>query len=108
MRDFIRETRTIELLPDEQIRQGIREQLQGLDSPPESMMLIWRKEKMEYLLEIVLEGTTQQLTVGRIGVFEYDALNRLAIAGRRLYFRLRKEFPTLQRKLSRYQYFTEK
>ena len=56
MRDFIRETRTIELLPDEQIRQGIRERLQGLDRPPESMMLIWRKEKMEYLLEIVLEG----------------------------------------------------
>lgn len=106
MADFIRETRAIELMSDEQIRQGIQERLQGLDSQPESMLLTWRREQMEYLLEIVIEGTTQQLTVGRIGVFEYDALNRLAIAGRRLYFRLRKEFPTLQRKLSRYQYQT--
>lgn len=112
MADFIRETRMLELLPDEEIRQKLSEKLQEPSGPPERMVLTWRKEKLEYLLEIVMAGTAeesaQRLVVGRVHVNDCDALNRLAIAGRRLYFRLREEFPALQRKLSRYQYFTEK
>lgn len=114
MTDFIRETCILELLPDDQIRRELSEQLQELDGPPDSMVLTWRKEKLEYLLEIVLTGKTaaeksaRRLIVGRVHVHDCDALNRLAMAGRRLYFRLREEFPALQRKLSRYQYFTDK
>ena len=113
MTDFIRETRMLELLPDDQIRRELLQQLQEMGSPPDSMVLTWRKEKLEYLLEIVLTrkaATVEpwRLTVGSVRVHDCDALNRLAIAGRRLYFRLREEFPALQRKLSRYQYFTEK
>lgn len=111
MTDFIRETRMLELLPDDQIRRELSQQLQELGGAPESMVLTWRREKMEYLLEIVLTGETaaekpRRLTVGRVHVHDCDALNRLAIAGRRLYFRLREEFPALQRKLSRYRYQT--
>ena len=112
MADFIRETRVLELLPDEEIRQKLSEKLQELGDSPERMVLTWRKEKLEYLLEIVMDGAGEEparrLVVGRVHVNDCDALNRLAIAGRRLYFRLREEFPALQRKLSRYQYFTEK
>ena len=113
MTDFIRETRMLKLLPDDQIRRELSQQLQELGRPPDSMVLTWRKEKLEYLLEIVLTGDAaeeplRRLTVGRVRIHDGDALNRLAIAGRRLYFRLREEFPALQRKLSRYQYFTEK
>ena len=107
MTNFVRETRNLEIVPDEQIRRMLIEQIEGLGCNPESMVLVWRKEKQMYLLEILLavnSGEKRRLAVGYVYSYEYDALNRLATAGRKLYFRLRKEFPILQRKLSIYQY----
>jgi len=51
-------------------------------------------------------GTPERrsVEVGRVDNIECNALNKLSLEGRRLYFRLRKEFPMLQRKLSAYKY----
>ena len=109
MMKTIRETRVMEIMPDDEIRQKLHEQIRRLDMPPEDMILTWRKEGVEYLLEIVLTGSemvqSQRLTVGRVHSYAHDAMNALIMSGRRLYFRLRKEFPTLRRKLSRYKCF---
>ena len=113
MTDYIRENRALEIMPDDQIRQRIREQLQQMGSTVESMVLTWTKTQTDYVLEIVLTGETadvpgtperRSVEVGRVGNIEYNALNKLSMEGRRLHFRLRKDFPMLRRKLSAYKY----
>lgn len=118
MTDYIRENRVLEIMPDDQIRQWIREQLQQMGNAVETMVLTWGKTRTEYVLEIVLTGerrnapeclgigqkTSHHLKIGHVNACEYDALNKLSMEGRRLYFRLRKEFPMLRRKLSVYKY----
>lgn len=50
----------------------------------------------------------RSIVVSCIDECEYDAWNKLVVAGRRLYFRTRKEFPMLQRKLSIYRFVRTK
>ena len=122
MTDYIRENCVLEIMPDDQIQQEIKEQMQKMEGPIDSMVLTWEKTRTEYVLEIVLIGeakdgcgyseagekTNYRLRIGQINVNEFDALSRLSVVGRRLYFRLRDEFPMLRLKLSTYKYFRTK
>jgi len=119
---YTRKNGVFDIMADGQIRQNIREQMQRMESSIESMVLTWAKTEAEYVLEIILIGEAKDdcgyseagemmnyhLRIGQINVHEFDALNRLSMAGRSLYFRLRKEFPMLQRKLSTYKYLRAK
>ncbi len=101
------------LLPDEDIREAIYQKIHLMESSSEGMELRWEKTSAEYLLEIVVYSTPQsdikeqRIIVGRIRGDEYNALGRLIMAGRRLYFRLHGEFPMLRRWLSSYRYFSD-
>ena len=122
MLDEIRETGTLEIMPKDQIRQNLREQMQKMENFIESMVLTWGKTETEYIIEIVFhcgakdvcecseacEKTTYHLIVGKINAFVPNPTRRLFVEGRRLYFCLRKEFPMLQRKLCLYKSFRHK
>lgn len=106
-------------MPDDQIQQSIWEQLQNMATPIESMVLNWNKNSTEYVFEIVFVGKMKgvsecqatdekarcYLEIGYANSCDYNALNRLIMAGRRLYFRFREDSPMLQRDLSKYKYF---
>jgi hypothetical protein len=105
------------ILPDDEICRAIDREISSMERPLKSMVLTWKKVRREYRLEIILteevvEGLavpeTRCVTVGCVGEREYDARNKLVVAGRRLYFRLRKDFPMLQRKLNTYKYLRAK
>lgn len=101
------------ILPDEEICLLVDREILTMSQPVKSMVLTWTKTQTDYVLEIVLTGETpdvpgaperRSVEVGRVDNIECNALNKLSLEGRRLYFRLRKEFPMLQRKLSAYKY----
>jgi len=101
------------LLADEEICSLVDREILAMSQPVKSMVLTWTKTQTDYVLEIVLTGETadvpgtperRSVEVGRVGNIEYNALNKLSMEGRRLYFRLRKDFPMLRRKLSAYKY----
>lgn len=108
----------MEIMTDDQIRQNIMAQLQRMERPIGSLVLTWEQVSTEYVLEIVLLGEKRdicgcseagekinyRLRIGQINIHAFDAFNKLSLTGRRLYFRLRKDFPMLKRKLSVYKY----
>lgn len=118
MTEYIREICVLEIMSDDQIQQSIKEELQKMESPIGSMVLTWEKTRTEYFLEIIMRGDAKvvcrcseagdtadyHLVVGKISAYEYDAVNKLFVAGRRLFFRLKKDFPMLRCKLSTYKY----
>lgn len=117
MSKIIQDTYICRILPDDEIRQIVDREIASMESPLKSMVLTWKKVRTEYRLEIILteevvEGfavpETRCVTVACIGECEYDARNKLVMAGRRLYFRLRNDFPMLQRRLSTYKYLSTK
>lgn len=113
MNDTVDVKAVCQLLSDDEIRARVDRELLRMTRPVKSMVLTWTKNRTEYMLEIVLTGETadvprpperRSVEVGRVGNIEYNALNKLSMEGRRLYFRLRKDFPMLRRKLSAYKY----
>ena len=117
MNDTVDVKAVCQLLSDDEIRARVDRELLRMTRPVKSMALTWTKNRTEYVLEIVLSGETadfpevperRSVEVGRVGSMEHDALNTLVMTGRRLYFRLRGNYPLLRRKLSTYRYFAEK
>ena len=113
MSDTVQDNTICHILPDEEIRRAIEKELADMERPLKSMVLTWQKVRREYRLEIILteeetEGSAvpevRCVTVGSIGECEYDALNKLFLVGRRAFFRLKKEFPTMRCKLSIYRF----
>ena len=105
------------ILSDDEIRLIVEREISSVKHPLKSMVLTWEKVQREYLLEIILteevaEGSATPearcITIGCIGECEYNAPNRLLMAGRRVYFRLRKDFPMLRRRLSISRYIRAK
>lgn len=101
------------ILPDDEIRWIVERKIAEMKSPLKSMILTWEKERAGYRLKIILTEEvaeesavpeTRCVNIGYIDKWEYDALNSLIFAGRRLFFRLRKDFPMLRRKLSTYRF----
>ena len=101
------------ILTDDEIRRIVEREITRMVGPLKSMVLTWEKSRTEYRLEIILtEEKTggfavpeeRCVTIGCIGAHEYNALSELLTAGRRLYFRLKKDFPVLQRRLSTYKF----
>lgn len=101
------------ILPDDEIRRAVDREVSSMVHPVKSMVLTWEKLRTEYVLEIVLSADTaegqettgtRRIAVGCVSEREYDALNKLVMAGRRLYFRLRGDYPKLRRRLSTYRY----
>lgn len=101
------------LLVDEEIRSHVDRDIHAMSRPVKNMVLTWTKTQTDYVLETVLTEEAsdvpgvperRSVKVGRVSNIECDALNKLSMAGRRLYFRLREDFPMLRRKLSAYKY----
>lgn len=113
MSDTVQDNSICHILPDDEIRQIVKREISSMKCPLTSMVLTWKKARTEYLLEIVLTEeaakdsvapTTRCVALGWVGECEYDALNKLFVAGRRLFLRLKKDFPMLRCKLSKYKY----
>lgn len=88
------------ILPDDEIRLLVEREIGNMERPLKSIVLTWGKVRTEYRLEIILteEGAeglvvpeTRRVTVGCVGECEYDAVNKLFVAGRRLFLRLREK-----------------
>lgn len=116
MTDCIQGNYILGILEDQEISKCIQECMEELEFAAESMELRWDRTTTDYCLIITITEREKNgvsvlrhnIQIGRIGIHEADALNKLIMAGRRIYFRLRRDFPMLQRKLSKYQYFVEK
>ena len=117
IRNAVQTDNLCRILPDDEIRLSVEREISSMKYPLKSMVLTWEKSQTEYCLVIILteeiiEGTaapeTKHITVGYIDEKEYGALNTLVMAGRRLYFRLRNDFPILQRRLSTYRFHSAK
>lgn len=101
------------ILPDDVIHLFVEREICTMERPLESMVLTWEKDQTEYCLKIILTEAiaeemvvpeTRSVTIGYIDEREYGALNTLLMAGRRVYFRLRKDYPMLRRRLSAYRF----
>ena len=117
MIDSTFEKTACQLLADDEICRRLKGELLQMEHPIKSMELTWEKQRREYVLEIILTGdgsTTQEnperrnVPVGRIAEGEYNALNQLVMAARRLHIRLKGEFPLLRRRLSTYRYVAQR
>lgn len=117
MSNEVQENNIYRMLPDDEICRVINREIVSKERPPKSMVLTWGKVCREYHLAIVLTEeaaedsaapATRCVTVGCIGECEYDALNKLFVAERKLLLRLKKDFPMLRCKLSTYKYLHTK
>ena len=113
MSDTVQDNIICHILPGEESCRAIEQELADMERPLKSMVLTWQKVRREYRLEIILtedvaEGSAvpemRCVTVGSIGECEYDALNKLFLAGRRTFPRLKKKFPMMRCKLSIYRF----
>ena len=117
MTESVREKSICPLLTDDEIRWLVDQELLLMSQPVKSMVLTWTTKQTDYVLEIVLTGETpdfpkmperRSVEISRVGSMEQNALNKLVMLGRRLYFRLRGNYPLLHRRLSTYRYLAEK
>ena len=113
MSNTVQDNSICRILPDDEIYRAVDREIRSMERPFKSMVLTWEKVRGEYHLEIVLTEEAAEdsvaparrcVTVGRVGECEYDALNKLLVAGRRLFLRLKKDFPMLRCKLSIYRF----